>query len=33
VIGAAMLLVALVLLLSAQLFERAIEKKLGGAPL
>ena len=33
VIGAAMLLVALVLLLSVQLFERVIEKKLGGAPL
>ncbi len=33
VIGAAMLRVALVLLLSVQLFERVIEKKLGGAPL
>jgi len=28
-----MLLVALVLLLSVQLFERAIEKRLGGGPL
>jgi sulfate transport system permease protein len=33
VIGATMLLVALVLLLSVQLFERAIQKKFGGGPL
>jgi sulfate transport system permease protein len=33
VIGSAMLLAALVLLLSVQLFERVVEKRLGGGPL
>ena len=33
VIGGAMLVVALVLLIAVQLFERGLEKKFGGDPL